>query len=287
MRILGVGIVTLDIVNVVSHYPAEDSEVRAESQHLSRGGNSANTLCVLSQFGHECYWVGTLAKDASTDFILSEFSRCHVDASFRKNLTSGNQPTSYISLNISNGSRSIVHYRDLPELDFSHFKGISLDQFQWVHFEAREIQETVAMLKLAKTHHPNIKLSVEIEKNRDNLIDILNLADLYLYSKAYAVSLGFNDPQTFLNQQHRFSPDADLVCTWGEQGAFALLKSGEFLASAAYSPEIIKDTIGAGDTFNAGVIHQQLLNNDWRDTLTFACKLAGKKCGQIGFDNLG
>ena len=46
------------------------------------------------------------------------------------------------------------------------------------------------------------------------------------------------------------------------------------------------DTIGAGDTFNAGIIHSLLLGNSVEAALTFACRLAGSKCGMLGFDGL-
>ena len=286
MRILGVGIVTLDVINLVDHYPEEDEELRAHSQYLRRGGNSANTLNVLSQFNHDCYWVGTIANDSSSRFILNDFSQNNIDYSHCKKISPGKQPTSYITLNECNGSRTIVHYRDLPELDFSHFKTISLHDFDWIHFEARAIEDTAAMVRLSKKQHPEKIISIEIEKPRENLSDIFNLADLYLFSKAYANNLGFNDARTFLGLQKTHSPNADLVCSWGERGAYALLRNGDFFSSCAFPPENIIDTIGAGDTFNAGLIHHRLRLNNWQDSLRFACQLAGKKCGQRGFENL-
>lgn len=39
-RVLAIGIATLDIVNLVSVYPTEDSEVRALDQRVTRGGNA-------------------------------------------------------------------------------------------------------------------------------------------------------------------------------------------------------------------------------------------------------
>jgi ketohexokinase len=48
----------------------------------------------------------------------------------------------------------------------------------------------------------------------------------------------------------------------------------------------VVDTIGAGDTFNAGFIHATLSQLSLPDRLRFANVLAGKKCGQLGFDNL-
>jgi len=286
MQILGVGIVTLDIINLVDHYPVEDEELRAESQVIRRGGNTANTLTVLSQFNHSCFWAGTIAEDLSTDFIVSDLNKHKINYSLAKKITNSKQPTSYITLNKTNGSRTIVHYRDLPELDFSYFKMLDLENFNWIHFEARAIDEVFGMLQLIKSNFPSIPVSVEIEKPRKHLEKIFTLADLFIYSKAYANSCGFKNPEAFLQSQKLVSPNADLVCTWGKAGASALLKSDQLIHSNAYLTKNTVDTIGAGDTFNAGLIHSRLTKKSWQASLEFSCRLAGKKCGQMGFNNL-
>lgn len=282
--VLGVGIVTLDIINIVDHYPQEDEELRAISQVITRGGNTANTLAVLSQFGHECYWSGTIADDVNVETITELFSQQNINCQFAKKIIASKQPTSYITLNQSNGSRTIVHYRDLPELDFDHFKSIPLEKFDWVHFEARAVEETVTMIQRVKQENPNIYISIEIEKPRAGLEQLFDLADVYLYSKAYAKTLGYNDAKSFLQNQKSFSTKADLVCSWGEEGGFALLANGESIHAKAYPPKNIIDTIGAGDTFNAALIHGRLTEKSWEESLNYACQIAGKKCGQMGFD---
>lgn len=46
------------------------------------------------------------------------------------------------------------------------------------------------------------------------------------------------------------------------------------------------DTLGAGDTFNAGFVHRMSLGGSVKEALTFACRLAGAKCGMLGYDGL-
>lgn len=46
------------------------------------------------------------------------------------------------------------------------------------------------------------------------------------------------------------------------------------------------DTLGAGDTFNAGLIHSLSIGKTIQESLDFACKLAGTKCGMIGYEGL-
>ncbi len=284
--VFGVGIATVDIINSVESYPDEDAEVRASTQHVSRGGNVCNTLTVLSQLKHQCYWSGVTCRDSDTHFILDDLKKNQIDYRYAQHLDSGKVPTSYITLNRLNGSRTIVHYRDLPELSYQFFKMQKIPKCDWFHFEAREISDTQKMISHIKNIYPKATISVEIEKERKGLEDIFGFADLYLFSKAYALYSGFDNPLKFLSDQKLNSPDADLTCTWGEKGAVALLADGTIIESSAFPPTHIVDTLGAGDTFNAGIIHARLSELDWQQTLSFACQLAGKKCGQMGFENL-
>lgn len=77
-------------------------------------------------------------------------------------------------------------------------------------------------------------------------------------------------------------------CTWGSLGASALINETKQLCQAS-PPKIEKvvDTVGAGDTFNAGIIlYLSKFPSNINSALQFACNLATKKVGQQGFDNL-
>ena len=56
--------------------------------------------------------------------------------------------------------------------------------------------------------------------------------------------------------------------------------------SAAYPPNQVVDTIGAGDTFNAALIHSLSSNKTLQDALSYSCEVAGAKCGLIGYEGL-
>lgn len=52
----------------------------------------------------------------------------------------------------------------------------------------------------------------------------------------------------------------------------------------AFAPGPVIDTLGAGDTFNAGVIYSLNRGKTWKEAVEFACRLAGTKCCSPGYD---
>jgi len=285
-HILTVGIATLDIINLVDHYPAEDEEMRAVDQHIESGGNAANTASVLAQYGHKVDFAGTLAHEPDGYRIEQQLKAKHVATGFCRHVKKGKAPISYITLNQQTGSRTIVHYRDLPEYDYQHFHQIPLEEFDWFHFEARNVSEVRRMLVETQQRRVDQPISLEVEKEREEIDSLLPLADILLFSRVFVMARGFDKPAAFFDAMRSHIPEAILVCTWGDQGAWARDRNNRDYHAPAYPPPEIIDTLGAGDTFNAGLIHAMVSGLTLAEALVHACQLAGKKVGQHGFGAL-
>jgi len=286
MNILGIGVATLDIVNLVDEYPTEDSEIRAVRLQRRRGGNATNTLVVLSQMGHRCSWGGVLAGDPDAQYLISDLERYGIDYRYCPIEKSGRTPTSCIILGRRSGSRTIIHYRDLSEFGSRDFKAIDLTPFDWIHFEGRNVAETRRMLLECSARRPSMPRSLEVEKERAGIETLFPLADLLLFSKVYANHHGFDDPLPFLRSIRKQLPNSQLVCAWGAAGAVAMDSDGSIVSSPAYPPARVIDTTGAGDVFNAAIIDGLIRGETIGESVTAACRLAGKKCGVTGIDGL-
>ena len=73
---------------------------------------------------------------------------------------------------------------------------------------------------------------------------------------------------------------------WGDGGAYARDRDQRDYYTPAFPPRQTVDTIGAGDVFNAGLIHGLARSRPLELAVIEAARLAGRKCGQQGFDNL-
>ena len=285
MRVLTVGIATIDIINLVESYPDEDTEVRASEQRIARGGNAGNTAVVLSQLGHESSWAGVVANQAESHYILDDLAHYGVDVGSAVNCVGGKSPTSYVTLSRNGGSRTIVHYRKLPEFGDQDFAAIDLDGFDWIHFEGRNIPELVKMVR--RLAGRGIRFSIEIEKPREGIEQLFGTAGLLLFSGSYARHRGFDNGAEFLQQiRSEMESVAVMTCAWGDRGAWGMDVEGKVTYAPAFSPRLVVDTLGAGDVFNAAVIHAMLEERRLPELLKFACRLAGEKCGRLGLGGI-
>ena len=277
-RILLVGTATLDLVFGVDHFPHADEEIRAQSLRVTRGGNAANSAVVLSQMGHQVEFLGVLADAAETTVITEDFARYGVVYKNCPRLP-GKPPTS--SIYLTGDTRSIVHYRDLPDLSSEAIRAVDIQGCDWVHFEGRNVEAVEAMMRHVRDFCPGLPISLELEKPREGLAALYCLADMLICSRNFARHISA-DREDFLSLMQQQAPQARIVLAAGERGAYALDEKGATVHAAALAPADIVDTLGAGDTFNAALLDGALQGLSLSSILHHACNIAGRKCGVSG-----
>ncbi|CAP72932.1 uncharacterized protein PODANS_2_3570 [Podospora anserina S mat+] len=237
--------------------------------------------------------------------------------------------SSYIIRSLETGSRTVVNYNDLPEMTPDEFERIldtlllsnskEEEDSWWFHFEGRIPSTTLQCIHYIRTHLPpnTTTISVECEKpNREGLTSLAAEADVVFYSSSWAESRGYHNPEACLRGEAPSARASLMLCTWGASGAGMLTRRKLGGGSGAkelqeedkyihHSPATPKDgkpikvvdTIGAGDTFIAGVLYASLSSSSLhmvdvsssssqKAKLAFAVELATKKVQDEGFAHL-
>ncbi|CAJ2507819.1 Uu.00g090050.m01.CDS01 [Anthostomella pinea] len=299
----------------VPHYPEEDSKLRATRLQVRRGGNCPNTLEVLQQLLQlrreqdgrgvvRPYLVSCLPSPESpavTRIIDSFGADTAVDLSRCIYRLGSTEPAScYVLRSEASGSRTLVNHSDLPKMTTDEFAtavdGLG-DDDTWFHFEGRIPETTLQCIQSLRRSNSRVRgVSVEIEKpGRDGLEDLAAEADVVFYSRSWAESKHYETAQQCVRAQSGLARRAShLLCTWGSEGAACLfVPSGNTVSCPATHPgqaTRVVDTVGAGDTFVAGMLFGLLCHGeDWdvETKVRFAVQLATCKVQREGFDGVG
>ncbi|KAJ5373025.1 hypothetical protein N7517_005031, partial [Penicillium concentricum] len=323
MTLVAIGACYLDTILTTPHYPGEDEKLRASKISRRRGGNCPNTLEVLGQLLQ--YRPSNAESSLNLITVLPSKTSVasHQIQSSLENMVrldsciyreTFNEPaSSYIIASQATGSRTIVNYNELPEMTCAEFASAveplrAVANRPWFHFEVLQLVTVTDMLTWTqgrapdvtlecihyiRKHFPEAQISVEVEKpGRPGLQELADEADVVLYSKGWAQNHGYTSAEDCLRDQSlKISRVSLLCCTWGHDGAAALEpKTGNFAHVPAHTEGLgVIDTIGAGDTFNAGLLYGLIYRSqdwDFRKRLEFANLLAGLKVTQEGFANL-
>ncbi|OZJ01615.1 hypothetical protein BZG36_05382 [Bifiguratus adelaidae] len=170
---------------------------------------------------------------------------------------------------------------------------VPLDTIQWLHFEGRNVDNLIRMVLWMneQSWRSNITISVEFEKpDRSTLEPLYDKVDVLFFSKPWAKARGAHSAYDFLHSMaDRCKARAIAFCTWGSSPAAVMTKEDGNVKVSTIPVEQateILDSVGAGDTFNAGVIHGLITGRDAREAAAFGCHLATRKVQQHGFSGL-
>jgi ketohexokinase len=199
----------------VPHFPKEDTKLRAQKVVRRRGGNTANTLEVLSDIlrhaPSEPYYhlpesemklhlISVLPDEQSQDaeYVRGSIPDVQIPGLWRK----GHQhaASSMIIQSKRDDTRTIVsHGGYLPEMTCGEFvtelqrtvpaqSARTLDQQVWIHFEGRVPETTTECVRaLRGMSNWDYIISIECEKpDRKGLDDAAEVADVVFYSKLWA-----------------------------------------------------------------------------------------------------
>jgi ribokinase len=280
-----VGDVGVDIVlGSIDRWPAIGTELLMDKSELRPGGSAGNAALAASYLGVRCRLLSVVGNDGLGLWLGEQFRG--VAAS----LPICNAPTS-VSVGIIHacGERTIFTTRGhLEELTDEHVRPLlprasssrSIVLLSGVFLTPR-IRETysrlideIAALGYQVALDTGWPSSDWDDQLRWEVFDWVSRCDHVLLNELELASLvnAAKLSSAIDEVKKRLKPDASLVVKKGARGAVAV-QNGSSAASAAGKVAVF-DTIGAGDSFNAGYLLGRLSGYDLQDSLTAGCNAA-------------
>ncbi len=221
------------------------------------GGAVFNTAIALGRLGAPSGYLGGLSDDLFGTMLTDALARSKVDSSLSPR---SSRPTTLAFVTLTDGHAKyafydentagrMFSYNDMPVLgeavDTLFFGGISLVSEPQADTYARLCQDAGTRLVMID---PNIRpgFITDEARYRARLATMLNRADIVKLSDEDMAWLG-TDPETLLRDGA-----AAVLVTRGSQGVDVVTRMGT--QTVAADKVTVVDTVGAGDTFNAGFL---------------------------------
>ena len=233
-------------------------EKLVETADLTVGASSVITACGAARLGLKVAFVGVVGDDVYGRFMLNamqehgiDTTHCHLDPALQTGFT--------VILARPDGDRAMLTFSgSIGALRPSHINPSLLSQTRHLHVGSYFLLDALrpglpALFAAAKEHNVTTSLDTNWDPQESwQVQEILPLCDLLLPNEAEAKHLTqSNDLAEALARLAEFVPT--VAVKLGAQGG--LVQQGERQVRLRPLPVQVVDTVGAGDSFNAGFLY--------------------------------
>lgn len=246
------------------------------------GGPAGNASYLLGKYGEEVSYITTLGNDVYGREILNDLKAVGVDT---KNIIVRDEfvtPCSIIITNGSNGSRTIINYREERKIDGVEFQYKNSPEI--ILFDGHELK--LALMAVEK--FPNAVKVLDAGTYKEGTKVLGALVDYLVCSEDFAkdyCGVEKIEEEDFLNVLLKLKElnKKTVIVTLGERGSI-MEKDGKVVKFKAFKTKAV-DTTGAGDIFHGAFVYGLSNNFSIEKNIEFASACASLSVEKLGGRN--
>jgi sugar/nucleoside kinase (ribokinase family) len=269
------------ILDGISAFPQKGKEILAEKSILTLGSSSAIFASNLSVLESKVCFAGKIGRDPFGEKVIKSLAEKRVSTKFLMYSRSSNTGVT-VALSYGNERAMVTYPGAMKELSEKDITDEMIQSSRHLHVSSIFLQPSLKkgitkLFQRAKGWGLTISLDPQWdpeEKWDCNWEQLLPLVDVFMPNKEEIMRItGRDNTESCIEAVNSFSNI--IVVKEGTEGAVGY-ERGKMIKQRAYlNPEVV-DTIGAGDSFNAGFIHHFINNKPLK-----GCLELGSVCGAI------
>lgn len=281
--ILGIGDADVDIMIRVPHFPAHDEKVKGVILDQCPGGIISNFLCAASRFGAHCAGIVRVGGDERGTMALKDLRRHGVDVSH--SICYPNSHTYFtVSCIDASGEKNMLVCLDgstQPEITDIPFP--FLGHTRYVHMIGTYADLVLAVAREKKKYGFCLSLDIEQQEKPiapEKIREILSLTDIcFPNEKGLEYFTGTKEIEAGAAWM-REQGCGIVAVTLGGKGVYVCAQDESFFVPAFQVD--VKDTTGAGDTFNACFLASYAKGYPMRECAHLATAAAAIQIQSVG-----
>ncbi len=275
-RGLFVGLIAIDIFNIVHNHPAANQKIRAQRQFACAGGPAANAAVAFAAFGNEAHLCSGLGSHPTAALAAADLRKHGVTLHDYSDNPDQLPVLSSIMIDSTNGDRCVVYSNPYErKLIADHRYADLIAGHSVILFDGYHLEQALVIAKTAKAG--GITTVLDGGSWKDGLEKLLPFID-------YAIcSADFAPPGCSSPQQH-FSYLMDLGvtgCAISRGSEPTVLSIAGEVRQCPVPPTDAVDTLGAGDILHGAFCHF-IRNHPFADSIEQAIQAASLSCRFYG-----
>lgn len=273
--ILVVGELNVDLIlDKMTSFPEMGKEKIAKEMSVVLGSSSAILASNLSSLGAKVGFIGKIGKDLFGDVIVKALDSKGVDTSLI--LQSDKESTgATIVMSFGNDRANITYPGAMETLTIQDISEEVITQARHLHFSSYFLQpgiqkDVVKLFKLAKKLGLTTSLDPQWDPSEEwdmNLNELLPYTDFFLPNVSELAAITrIHDLDSALSTIKNYNT---IIIKMGIEGTYYYKDNQKTLYPAFVNNEVV-DTVGAGDSFNAGFLFKFLKGSPIKECMTFA-----------------
>ena len=289
--IIVMGDINVDVSFTIPAYPLPGSEAIATAIQMHTGGSAVNTAIALSNMDMSVGFIGRVGSDPLANEVLNYLKEFGVDCSQVQVDPKVSTGMIFIAVTAdgertmfgARGANSFTQAKDINSAYFSDCRWIHLSSYSFLAHH--QYESILTVLDIAE-NSPYTRISLDIGpepafRARSHIINLLPRLGLILPNESEIPLLGQGKPiADSLNYLLNGGGANAVITKRGSQGCF-LAVGNKRIAFPAFNVNV-KDTTGAGDSFNAGVVLGRLVGLSWEASAALGNAMGGLAAAQEG-----
>ncbi len=288
--IIVIGDINADVIFTIPAYPRPGGEAVAATVQMHTGGSALNTAVALAKMDMEVGFIGRIGQDALASQVLVDLQEAGVDCSYIQvdpRLSTG---LIFIAVTVDGertmfAARGANPFTEAAAIDPAYFANC-----RWIHLSGysflsyHQYETMLLALDLAKNSpYTRVSLDVGTEpalRARLQMMEVLPRIDIIFPNETELTILGEGRSVDESLDYLLDSRANAIVAKCGRKGSI-LAVANKRIKLPAFKVNV-KDSTGAGDSFNAGVVLGRLVGLSWEASAALGNALGGLATAQEG-----
>jgi sugar/nucleoside kinase (ribokinase family) len=281
--VIGLGVSTVDSLNVVDHFPDKEEVQKSVCSTMQGGGPVATAIVTLARLGATVAMIDSVGDDWFGKQIVDDFRNEKIETGFIKINHAATSSTATVLVRKSDGARTIMFSPgNSPEFSADEITPELISQAKYIHINGRHFNACSKACDIAKSVGTKISFDGGSHRFREKLKEIVPLTDICIVAKEFATSCTGKYETTSAAKTILNSGPEIVIITDGLNGSFLFTKEIDGYHQKAFKLENTIDTTGCGDSYHGAFLFGLSRGYDLYESMKIASAVAAINSTKLG-----